>query len=375
MNIAFMIASLGPGGAERVATTLCNAWSGLGHAVTIITMDDHAIAPFYELKPQVVRIGLGISGNSPSLVGSFRINFAIIKALRRTLKQVNPHCAISFIDATNVRLILANLGLGIPTIISERIYPMEYSIPKIWRLMRKISYPLASVLVVQTARAKLLFSGALDTRTMVIPNPVNCKPLFINSEPEIELTGATKIVAMGRLATQKRFDILIKAFSRIDPRHKATLTILGEGPLRSQLEQLRDNLGLTETVFFPGLVRYPPPVLRQADIFVLSSEFEGFPNALVEAMACGLPVVSFDCAAGPSDIIRHNVDGLLVPPLAVGALAEAMEYLLLNESERKRLATRAADVRSRFSIDSILELWDRAILKAVNYKKDNQVNS
>ena len=135
--------------------------------------------------------------------------------------------------------------------------------------------------------------------------------------------------------------------------------MLGRGPLKARLEAQADLLGLKNRVSFVGSVADPFPMLRASGMFVFSSRFEGFGNALVEAMACGLPVISFDCPAGPSDIIRHGVDGLLVPPENVSALAKAMDHLMPNAAERERLAQRAPEVLDRFSRERVLAMWEK----------------
>jgi len=165
---------------------------------------------------------------------------------------------------------------------------------------------------------------------------------------------------MGRLVPQKGFDLLLEAFSRIADRYPEwSVKVLGKGPLQGQLEAQAESLGLKSRVTFAGVVSDPFPILRAADLFVFSSRFEGFGNALAEAMACGLPVISFDCPSGPADIIRDGMDGILVLAENVAGLAGAMDRLMGNAAERERLARRAPEVLARFSLESVLALWEQ----------------
>jgi glycosyltransferase involved in cell wall biosynthesis len=189
--------------------------------------------------------------------------------------------------------------------------------------------------------------------------------LFLPALPEsLDREGKTEkvIVAMGRLDHQKGFDILLDAFSRVRDRcPEWRLHIFGEGPLRTELEELVDKLGLTASVRLPGWTQDPFSEFKHGDLFVLSSRFEGFPNVLCEAMACGMPVIATDCPRGPREIVRPGVDGLLVPPEDVHALALAMHRLMCDEVERRRLASRAAEVASRFAPDKVMGLWEELL--------------
>src|SRR3569833_1271284 len=183
-----------------------------------------------------------------------------------------------------------------------------------------------------------------------MPNPVT-----ILSEDEVGLPpGALShrhnSIAVGRLSAEKGFDSLLRAFANIAYRQPDWgLTILGEGDERQELERLREELGLEGRVHLPGRVSDPFTWLRRADLFVMSSRFEGLPCSLCEAMGCGLPAISFDCDSGPRDIIRDGVDGLLVPPGVVQALARAMDRLMSISHERARFAARAPEVMDRYS--------------------------
>ena len=173
-----------------------------------------------------------------------------------------------------------------------------------------------------------------------------------------------RVVAMGRLVKQKGFDLLLKAFGQCAAKHAGwSLVIVGEGHERQCLEALAADLGIQDRVRLAGLVKEPVSILRGADIFVMSSRYEGFPNALLEAMACGLAVISTDCATGPRDIICDGVDGVLVLPNDVGSLAAAMDRLMADKVERQRLGAKALAVTERFSGEKIMKQWDELLLQ------------
>jgi len=196
----------------------------------------------------------------------------------------------------------------------------------------------------------------------VIPNGVRV-PAATDSAPE--QAGPT-ILAMGRLSPEKGFDLLLQAFAQLAGRNSDwTLAIAGEGPRRSMLEQQIAHLGLSDRVRLLGWVSQPHRLMRQARLFVLSSRYEGFPVALLEAMACGLPAVSFDCDSGPREIIRHELDGLLVPPGDVSALAGSIERLLRDDALRATLAHHARDVAQRFSQESFAAKWEEVLQRCL----------
>jgi GalNAc-alpha-(1->4)-GalNAc-alpha-(1->3)-diNAcBac-PP-undecaprenol alpha-1,4-N-acetyl-D-galactosaminyltransferase len=359
MRLALVTASLGRGGAERVLSVLANAWVEQGKDVTmcVLNRDDEAAYPLRAaIKVRNLRLP---SDRSKNAFQAAARTLKKVLVLRSAIASLKPDVIVSFMDYANILTLLATRRLGIPVIVSERIDPSLYKIGSMWEFLRRRTYPAASAVVCQTQATLQRFQQKMPLRGCVIPNPVVMPYLTRSRSAQDQPERTYSIVAMGRLVPQKGFDLLINAFSQISERHSEwVLKIAGSGPLQQELQQQAAKLNLKHRVILTGALEDPFALLTAADLFVLSSRFEGFPNALCEAMACGLPVISFDCPAGPREIIRDGVDGLLVDPENVGALAEAMDTLMTNPAERARLASRAIEIASRFSKADVLKMWD-----------------
>jgi GalNAc-alpha-(1->4)-GalNAc-alpha-(1->3)-diNAcBac-PP-undecaprenol alpha-1,4-N-acetyl-D-galactosaminyltransferase len=205
----------------------------------------------------------------------------------------------------------------------------------------------------------------------VIPNPLATSALEISSKDSPDLDSNKKwIAAMGRLIHLKGFDRLLAAFGKLAPKHPDwQLVIIGEGELRSDLQQLIERLGLKERVKLLGFVNNPIAVLKNSEFFVLSSRTEGFPYALLEAMSCGLPAIAIECTSGPREIIRDGTDGILVTDGDIEALAAAMDRLMSDATERRRLAARAPEVLERFALEKIIAQWETLFATIVKDKR------
>lgn len=382
MKIALVIASLSGGGAERVASGMANYWAERGREISLLTMCGSHLSSHFDLHPKVIRHDLGakpacrfmpdqrslnllletLKGCSQAELSVFISDFNLILALREAIVNLRPRAIISFIDVTNIRTLLATQGLGLPVIISEHCDPYHNNLGAGWEGLRRLSYPQAKYLTVLTEEAVTYFSGFMDGRVRVMPNPIPAAFRPAYGETEIPRKTSRTLVAMGRLAYEKGFDLLLQAFALIAKRQPEwCLQIWGEGQLRSQLEHCASALGLTERVQFCGFTKYPFEVMRQADLFVVPSRCEGFSNVLAEAMACGLAVVSFDCPSGPRHIVRDGIDGILVPPQDVPALAATLERLMMDEAERRRLAANAPRAVERFGMEKVMSLWEQLV--------------
>ena len=362
MRITLVIYSLRGGGAERVMSIMANHWAERGWKVTLLTYDDGVEPPAYGLNAAVDHRHLGIEGASSGVMQAVRSNWKRLLVLRRAIRESAPDAVVSFLDVANVRTILATFGLDVPVVVSERTDPARHRIGAVWRTLRRWSYRYAASVVAVTPEALRYFPNAIRRRGTVIPNPLEVPA----DAGLVRAKGRRKIVmAIGRLAQEKGFDRLITAFAIVAAKHSEwSLTIWGEGEDRRALELLRDRLALRGRVALPGWTTEPFTKLRVAGLFVMSSRYEGFPNALCEAMACGAPVVSFDCQ-GPRHIVRDGHDGVLVPEGDVDQLASAMDRLMADPAERDRLAANAVKVTERFGKDKVMSLWDRLIASCV----------
>jgi len=370
MRLTLVIYSLSAGGAERVMSTMANYWAGKGWPVTLMTFEDGRQAPFYNLHPAIILRPLGIAGKSSNVIQGLKNNFRRFFALRRAIQSSAPEAVVSFMSRTNVLVLLATLGLNFPVIISERGVPSSRSIGSVWERLRRRVYGRSSCLVVQSQEVLKYFSEEPKLCARVIPNPV----VAINGhESGSTGNGLRKtervLMSMGRLLDIKGYDLLLQAFSGIAPNHPDwSLVIWGEGPQRASLEKLRDDLKLQERVEFPGLTKVPHEKMKHADLFILSSRHEGFPNVICEALATGLPVISFDCPCGPKEIIRQNIDGILVPPEDTKALAAAMDRLMGDDEERNRLAKRGPEVFERFGLEKVMGMWEEILTSSLEKK-------
>ena len=363
MKVTLVIYGLGGGGAERVMSIVANYWVSKGWGITLIMLVPPTTAPFYQLDPRIKLKSLGVAGKSTSKLVAIAKTWQRVKVLRQEIIKSKPDIVISFMNSVNVYAILACLGLNIPTIVSEHIYPGCTDANKIWQFVMKWAYRYADLVTVLTQNALPFYPATKGYRSIVMPNPITTPEPVTDTT---QLLATPSLIAVGRLHSQKGFDLLLKAFARIQAKYPDwQMTILGEGPMRSELEALRAQLKLTDRVHFPGLVSNVRDYLDQADLFVMPSRFEGFPMALCEAMACGLPVLAADCLSGPRDIIEDGVDGLLVRTEDVDALAVGLDQLMSDPVKRQQLAKNAPNVLDQFGVEQVMGIWQEAIDRVI----------
>lgn len=361
-HLLILIPSMVGGGAERVTANLANHWAARGWKITLVTLASPSL-DVYDLHPAVDRIALHLAGASGGVLVGLWQNLRRVRALRRLLRRLQPDVALAMMTDANVLLAMAAKGVGVRAVGSEHVHPPQYPLGWVWERLRRHTYGgLYALTALTEESAQWLRQHTNARRVVVIPNAVPW-PLPVGL-PAVEPTsilraGRHLLLAVGRMEPQKGFDLLLEAFARLASSYPSwDLVVLGDGAQRANLEQQLHGLGLAGRVWLPGRVGNIGSWYEHADLYVLSSRFEGFGNTLGEAMAHGVPVVSFDCESGPHDIVRHDVDGILVPPGDLRGLGDAMARLMGDAELRRRFGERARETRERFSLQRVAAAWE-----------------
>ena len=348
-KVLFVINSLAGGGAERVmATLLANSGDRLArHEVALALLDDGPRA--FALPPGLQVVQLDCKGATG----------ASIAALDVLVRRFDPDISVSFLTRANLASGLAMLRRRRPWIISERTSTPAHLGSLLrragTRAMMRLVYPRASRLIAVSrgVATKLSSSFGVDrARIDVIPNPVDLDAITIaarEAEPPVDMIEPPFVLALGRLVSVKNHALLLRAFARSGVPGR--LVIAGSGPERDALLRLARELGIADRLVLPGWLSNPYPAIARARLFALSSDIEGFPNALVEALALGVPAVATDCPDGPAEILAGSPHGslaglvageagILVPVGDVGMFARALQ-LAFEQPLRDRMAAAA----------------------------------
>lgn len=360
-KIFFVIQSLSCGGAERVVSILANEFSRREYKVYVVCFYDET-KDFYKLNDKVIKINLNLN-ESKGILSKIVSNIKRILKLRKLIKKEKPDITVSFMEVPSVILILSSFLLGNKVVVSERTNPEKHKIDIVVFLLRKYLYRFVSAVVVLTEGAKNWFEKHTFSKNVaVIPNPVLVSDSDITENDklldEIKKSGKRIILSVGRLSYEKGQDIMLRAYSKISDKVKDwVIVFVGDGPFKDELKKLVSEYNIKEKVYFAGRKENVGIWYKNSDIFVLSSRYEGFPNALIEAMAYGCACVSLNCKFGPSDIIVDVFNGILVDG-DVNELANALLRLINDEDLRKKISENAVEIKNKYSVDNIVKKWE-----------------
>jgi GalNAc-alpha-(1->4)-GalNAc-alpha-(1->3)-diNAcBac-PP-undecaprenol alpha-1,4-N-acetyl-D-galactosaminyltransferase len=360
-NLVFVTESLTHGGAERVLSSLVNESKNRNFSVSLILLTTHGFPDFYSISPGVEIYRLEeIHPILARLRRYFFIGFCVhiflkILFLRKLLHRIEAdnqkNLLVSFMTPPNIVARLASLGSAYRVLLCERVFP-AFDSGALARLGRFLFYRFADAIVVQTSSARDWFGPSLKSTIEVIPNPLSDFPQHEKTSREYFFLG------VGRLSRQKRFDLLIRAFARVaEQLPEWGLKIVGSGSEKSELEKLVVQLNLLNRIQFIEVQKDIWRMYDRCGAFVLSSDYEGFPNVLLEAMSRGSACIATNCLSGPSDLIESGRSGLLVPPGDVTKLSEAMLKLALHAELRERLGQQALRESTKHSMTNVMEQW------------------
>lgn len=363
-TIALYISSMRKGGAERVVANLAQYFDEKGYHVVLVTT--HKAEIEYEIPEKVKRI-LSEPDECELQSGRIRNFWARFRKLRRIWKEEKPDVIVSFIGKNNMMAILTSLGRGIPVAVSVRGEPGEEYYNGMLRFLARNLFRLADGVILQTKRCMDFFPRGVRKKAIILKNPVN--PVFFR-EPyrgEREKT----IVAVGRVDENKNHEMLIRAFAGIAeefPDYR--LIIYGDGDKRQDLIELTKELKLEERISLPGNIDNVADAIYKTRVFVLSSNTEGMPNTLIEAMILGLTVVSTDCpCGGPAELITHGVNGLLSPVRDEKSMKENLQYVLNNLHKADSMANEAAKTSDIYDVNKVYLEWENYINKMIAGKQ------
>ncbi|MBF0216425.1 MAG: glycosyltransferase [Candidatus Omnitrophica bacterium] len=372
-KILLVVPEISGGGAEKVMCLLARHLDKTKFTITLIVFGCQDQC-FQAIKDVTV-VFLG----KKNMWGFFKV----ILSLRSIIDSYHPEVVLSFLYYSNISVTLAQaLSFNKPKLIlSARNYnevgASRFKFLKLYLL--KYAYTKADMVIANAEKLNYLLREENKDKSekfLTIYNPIDTHEIDVKSQEGVEdyvprNNNFPRIITVGRLEKQKRQDILLAAISEILHSYNIpiNLLIMGEGSLKRKLIILAKSLGIENNVDFIGFKLNPYPLIKQSDIFVLSSDHEGFPNVLLEAMACGTPVISTDCNSGPNEIITDGQDGLLVPVGDSTTMAKKIVQLLSDENTRKLFAEKGLQKANKFSVKSIIPQYEKAILNVIGEDK------
>ena len=357
MHIVFFIGSMVGGGAERVIQILANHFAQYGWKVEIALLLSNEVN--YQQFP--LDRNITIADLSEKKTSYKRNAIKWLKSIRKYAKKTKPDCIVSFIGRINALVLTATIGLGIPIVVSERSDPMQDGRGTYMLKYCNVLYNRASAIIFQTEYQRSCFSGKLGEKSYIIPNPVSVSVINNIVENPLEISTA------GRLFASKNHILLVDAIKRVTEKYPAVQCfIYGEGDQRNNLEQRIEQQDLGRNVHLAGNKTDVYRWISRSSIFVMTSEYEGLSNALVEAMMLGKACITTDYP-GADEVIENGVNGIIIPRGDCEQLAHTIEQLLGNEKEKKRLSDNAKKTSALYKTERVVAEWQKIIEKICDY--------
>lgn len=354
MKIVFVTPGMNFGGAERVISILANIWCDMGHDVSMLITATNK-PPVYKMNKKI-KVEYFVDFDEKGIS-----HFKLIAAIRKFVTKEKPDSVISFMNDVCAYTIIALMGTGIPVIYSERNDPNKTNQGKLEKIFRKIVEIGAKHIVFQTNGARNYYSKMVQRKSSIILNPVDLNKIPVRT---IENINYSEIVSVGRLEPQKNQELLVDAFSIVCKKHNnIILKIFGDGTLKSRLQNRIVEQRLTDRVFLMGAKSDVLEQIKEAFCFVLSSDFEGLPNALIEAMCMGMPCISTDCSPGGAKELLGDERGIVVPCGNKEKLAEAIDMYLNNKDIALQYGQVAYELRQEIEANTIAKEWINLIDK------------
>ena len=340
------------GGAERVVSIWANELTKRNYKVSIV---------LYARTDNEYKVAQGVHiysiANSMKECDSLSVIQRILR-FRKRIKEISPDVVISFLPIMQIYIMLSTLGLGIKRIETVRINPWRAEINSTkYRFLWRMCFVTSHAIIVQTPEQMEFFSDRLKKKTVVIPNPLDSR--LASYHKTIYRSESHNAIAAGRLSLQKNYRMMIDAINIAREKYSdIKLFIYGDGPDRHNLEDYIKDNNLDSTIFLKGRSDNISEHMSKSDLFLMSSDYEGMPNSLIEAMAIGLPSISTDCKTGPKDIIKHKYNGFLVPTGDAVLMAEAIDEVFeMTSNEQKIMGDRAkANIEALCNTDLILDI-------------------
>ena len=351
-HLAFYIGSLHKGGAERVFVNLAEYFRQEGYRVTMVTQ--YRKEEEYVLSSGIARVISEISSNEIS--GSRVLNFCRrVKKLHLIWKKYKPDLVLSCIGKNNFMTVVTTMGTKTRPVVSVVGEAAEEYPNRLMCILANLLFPYAAGVILQTERSRTFFSKRVGKRAVILPNSLN--PDFIR--PRYEGERNPEIVSVGRMDANKNQEMMIRAFAALQDKYpEYKLVIYGEGELHSYLKNLADELDGRERVELPGVIPNVAQKIEKASLFLLTSYSEGVSNALIEALATGLPVIATDVPSGGTvELMTDGVNGLIIPTGDQKALEAAMDRLLGDPVYAQKLGREAAKIQERLAPDRVNYLW------------------